>query len=202
MEPLRGFSRPDIKAVTSAVNSNQASMSNTKLVPVGEVARQLGYRDPRNFRLSVAPRIGLAVVRVGLRWFVAERDFAFEGGHLFRDPETGEELLGDAPALRAEYLERFAAARAALAAELQASGIRHTTHVIDEALDAPLRRLFGRAQLQREEVNILRGMLTAWDRKGTVLQRQSPSDPLPKAQAAGSQGAETGSQGEVSGDKS
>ena len=58
------------------MNSNQASMSNTKLVPVGEVARQLGYRDPRNFRLSVAPRIGLAVVRVGLRWFVAERDFA------------------------------------------------------------------------------------------------------------------------------
>ncbi len=77
---------------------------------------------------------------------VAERDFAFEGGHLFRDPETGEELLGDAPALRAEYLDRFAAGRAALAAALQASGIRHTTHVIDEALDAPLRRLFGRGE--------------------------------------------------------
>jgi hypothetical protein len=74
--PLRGFFRPDIKAVTSAMNSDQTSVSNTKLVPVGEVARQLGYRDPRNFRLSVAPRIGLAVVRVGLRWFVAERDFA------------------------------------------------------------------------------------------------------------------------------
>jgi hypothetical protein len=58
------------------MNSDQTSVSNTKLVPVGEVARQLGYRDPRNFRLSVAPRIGLAVVRVGLRWFVAERDFA------------------------------------------------------------------------------------------------------------------------------
>ena len=29
-----------------------------------------------------------------------------------------------------------------------------------------MRRLFGRAKLQREEVNILRGMLTAWDRKG------------------------------------
>ena len=29
-----------------------------------------------------------------------------------------------------------------------------------------MRRLFGRAGLQREEVNILRGMLTAWDRKG------------------------------------
>jgi tRNA/rRNA methyltransferase len=28
-----------------------------------------------------------------------------------------------------------------------------------------MRRLFGRAKLQREEVNILRGMLTAWDRK-------------------------------------
>lgn len=57
------------------MNSDQASMSNIKLVSVGEAARQLGYRDPRNFRLSVAPRIGLAVVRVGLRWFVAERDF-------------------------------------------------------------------------------------------------------------------------------
>ncbi|MSQ52374.1 MAG: RNA methyltransferase [Betaproteobacteria bacterium] len=29
-----------------------------------------------------------------------------------------------------------------------------------------MRRLFGRARLQREEVNILRGMLTAWDRNG------------------------------------
>jgi tRNA/rRNA methyltransferase len=26
-----------------------------------------------------------------------------------------------------------------------------------------LRRLFGRARLEREEVNILRGMLSAWD---------------------------------------
>lgn len=31
-----------------------------------------------------------------------------------------------------------------------------------------MRRLFGRARLQREEVNILRGMLTAWDRKGSA----------------------------------
>lgn len=29
-----------------------------------------------------------------------------------------------------------------------------------------MRRLFGRARMQKEEVNILRGMLTAWDRKG------------------------------------
>jgi tRNA/rRNA methyltransferase len=31
-----------------------------------------------------------------------------------------------------------------------------------------MRRLFGRARMQKEEVNILRGMLTAWDRKGRV----------------------------------
>ena len=73
---------------------------------------------------------------------VAERDFDFAGGHRFRDPETGEELLGDADALRADYLTRFAAARAALAAELEAHGVRHATHVLDEPLDAPLRRLF------------------------------------------------------------
>jgi len=36
-----------------------------------------------------------------------------------------------------------------------------------------MRRLFGRAKLQREEVNILRGMLTAWDRAvGGITGRQ------------------------------
>jgi len=38
-----------------------------------------------------------------------------------------------------------------------------------------MRRLFGRAQLQPEEVNILRGMLTAWDLKGTRPPRGSGS---------------------------
>jgi uncharacterized protein (DUF58 family) len=40
---------------------------------------------------------------------VAERDFPFEGGYRFRDPETGEELLADGAALRAEFLARCAA---------------------------------------------------------------------------------------------
>ena len=73
---------------------------------------------------------------------VGERDFDFAGGHRFRDPETGEELLGDADALRAEYLARFADARTALAGEFEAHGIRHATYVLAEAIDAPLRRLF------------------------------------------------------------
>lgn len=72
--PLRGFLWPDIKAVTSAMNSNEKALIETRLLPVAEVARKLGYRDSRNFRLGVAPRIGLEVVPVGLRWFVAERD--------------------------------------------------------------------------------------------------------------------------------
>ncbi|KAF1719579.1 DUF58 domain-containing protein [Pseudoxanthomonas wuyuanensis] len=72
-----------------------------------------------------------------------ERDFPFRGGHRFRDPETGEELLGDGAALRADYLQRFAAAQRLLQARLDASGIRHAQYVMDQPLDLPLRRLFG-----------------------------------------------------------
>lgn len=71
-----------------------------------------------------------------------ERDFPFDGGHRFRDPETGEELLADAPALRADYLRRFGEARAQLRAHLEAAGVRHVEHVTDRPLDAPLRALF------------------------------------------------------------
>lgn len=72
-----------------------------------------------------------------------ERDFPFTGGYRFRDPETGEELLADGAALRAEFLARFAAARAALHARLDAVGVRHVAHMLDEPVDLPLRRLFG-----------------------------------------------------------
>ncbi len=73
---------------------------------------------------------------------VAERDFPFDGGYRFRDPETGEELLADGAAVRAAFLARFAAARDALHARLDAAGIRHATHGLDEPIDLPLRRLF------------------------------------------------------------
>ncbi|SDQ21314.1 Protein of unknown function DUF58 [Pseudoxanthomonas sp. CF385] len=72
-----------------------------------------------------------------------ERDFSYTGGHRFRDPETGEELLGDAAALRADYLRRFADALRMLDARLDAAGIRHARHYTDQPLDLPLRRLFG-----------------------------------------------------------
>lgn len=75
---------------------------------------------------------------------VEEREFPFDGGYLFRDPETGAELLGDGVALRADFLRRFADARAALDARLQAAGIAHTTCWLDDPLDRPLRALFGR----------------------------------------------------------
>lgn len=73
---------------------------------------------------------------------VAERDFPFEGGYRFRDNETGKELLADGAALRTEFLARFAEARAALHGRLEAIGIRHAAHVLDEPVDLPLRRLF------------------------------------------------------------
>ena len=72
-----------------------------------------------------------------------ERDFPFRGGHRFRDPETGDELLADGAAARADFLERFVAARARSRDGSPASGIRHVEYVLDEPLDAPLRRLFG-----------------------------------------------------------
>jgi uncharacterized protein (DUF58 family) len=91
-------------------------------------------------RLAAAGREVLAIQLLT----VEERDFPFEGGHRFRDPETGEELLGDGTALRADFIRRFAEARATLDARLDAVGIRHATYVLDEDVDAPLHRLFGR----------------------------------------------------------
>ncbi|HSR65934.1 MAG TPA: DUF58 domain-containing protein [Xanthomonadaceae bacterium] len=89
-------------------------------------------------RFSGARREVLAVQLLS----VGERDFRYAGGHRFRDPESGEELLGDAAALRAGFLVRFGAARAALARRFAAAGIRHAPFVLDEPLDAPLRALF------------------------------------------------------------
>ena len=71
-----------------------------------------------------------------------ERDFPFDGGYRFHDPETGAQLIGDGRALRDDFLARFAEARAALSARLTARGLRHVEHFIDEAADAPIRALF------------------------------------------------------------
>ena len=90
-------------------------------------------------RLSAARREVLAIQLLT----VEERDFPFRGGYRFRDPETGEELLGDGAALRADFLRRFGEAREALDAQLDSSGIRHASYVLDQELDVPLRRLFG-----------------------------------------------------------
>jgi uncharacterized protein (DUF58 family) len=90
-------------------------------------------------RLAAARREVLAIQLLTAE----ERDFPFTGGHRFRDPETGEELLGDAVALRADYLRRFADAQRLLDARLDASGIRHARYYTDQPLDLPLRRLFG-----------------------------------------------------------
>lgn len=71
-----------------------------------------------------------------------ERDFPFDQGYRFHDPETGAELIGDGRTLRADFIARFAAARAALATRLETRGIRHVEHFIDESADVPIRTLF------------------------------------------------------------
>jgi uncharacterized protein (DUF58 family) len=96
-------------------------------------------------RLATARRDVVAV-----RLLTAEeRDFPFDGGHRFRDPETGEELLGDGVAMRDGFLARFAQALREQDARLDAAGIRHVDHVLDEPLDLPLRRLFGARGAER-----------------------------------------------------
>ena len=94
-------------------------------------------------RLAKAGREVLAVQMLT----VEERDFPFDGGYRFIDPETGADLIGDGAGLRQTFLERFAAARAALDDRLDAAGIRHAAYVLDEAIDLPLHAFFGRGAL-------------------------------------------------------
>ena len=75
---------------------------------------------------------------------VEERDFPFDGGYRFIEPESGADLIGDGKALREDFLARFAAARAALDERFAAAGIRHAAFVLDEPIDAPLHAFFGR----------------------------------------------------------
>lgn len=111
---------------------------------------------PRDLVLLVTDGFDEAALRLGERLAAAgrevlairvltveERDFPFDGGHLFRDVEGGVELRGDGAAMRAGFLERFGAARRAQTARLAAAGIRPVEHVLDEPLDLPLRRLSG-----------------------------------------------------------
>jgi uncharacterized protein (DUF58 family) len=74
-----------------------------------------------------------------------ERDFPFEGGHRFVDPESGHDRRVEAAAVRAEFLDRFAVARAALARRFAAAGIRHVEYFLDAPPDEPLQGLFGGA---------------------------------------------------------
>lgn len=89
-------------------------------------------------KLSAARR---EVVQIQLLT-AGERDFPYRDGHRFVDPETGATLTGDGAGMREDFLRRFGAAQAALAARLAAAGVRHVVHVIDQPADAPLRALF------------------------------------------------------------
>ncbi len=74
---------------------------------------------------------------------VEEREFPFRDGRRFVDPETGEALLGDGPALRAEYLQRFGEAQRALRARFDMAGIRFASAALDADIDAVLQPVFG-----------------------------------------------------------
>jgi uncharacterized protein (DUF58 family) len=71
-----------------------------------------------------------------------ERDFPFRAGIELRDPESDRRIGTDAPAVRTDYLVRFAAAREAQAAQLEAAGVRVADYALDEPLLPVLRQLF------------------------------------------------------------
>jgi len=73
-----------------------------------------------------------------------ERVFPFRGPHRFVDPESGAQRRVDAGAARRAFLQRFGAARTALASGFAARGIGFSTAWLDEPADAPLWALFGR----------------------------------------------------------
>lgn len=97
-------------------------------------------------RLSAARRDVLSIQLLTAE----ERDFPFKGGHRFRDAESHAELLTDGEETRDEFIKRFSQARKDLAARFAASGIIHVEYVLDQPIDAPLRRLFvqGKARFQ------------------------------------------------------
>jgi uncharacterized protein (DUF58 family) len=92
-------------------------------------------------RLAAARREVLTVQLLSAE----ERDFPFSGGYRFRDPESAAERRVEASAVRKDFLERFAVARAELARRFRAAGIRHVEHVLDRPLDEPLRSFFAPA---------------------------------------------------------
>lgn len=90
-------------------------------------------------KLAVAGR-DVCIVQVLM---ADERDFPYRGGYLFVDTEDASSLLGNAEALRDDYLKRFAQARAALRARCTRAGIMLAAQFADDAIDAALQQLFG-----------------------------------------------------------
>jgi uncharacterized protein (DUF58 family) len=89
-------------------------------------------------RLAAARREVLNIQILG----ADERDFPFQGGHRFRDVESGQELLSDAGLSRTAFIAAFASAQRMLATRLLAAGIVQVEYFLDQPLDAPLRCLF------------------------------------------------------------
>ncbi|CAN5413956.1 DUF58 domain-containing protein [soil metagenome] len=135
VQPRGGFARDDqLGPLWERVGSNDLVVVLSDGFDSGVIALME--------RLAAAGREVLAIEMLS----VGERDFTFGGGYRFRDPETGEELLGDGATLRADYLKRFGEARALMHARLDAAGVRRAEHGLDQPIDVPLRQLFAAAE--------------------------------------------------------
>lgn len=151
VEPGTGPRQRDrLQHAVSAVRPDGAWPNATQLAPAwnriarGDLVVGIGdwFDDAAVVQLLQLAHAGRDVL--ALQVLTAdERDFPFRDGRRFIEPESGESLLGDGPALRTGYLARFDHARRALAARLAAAGVPLATHWTDAPADAALRALFG-----------------------------------------------------------
>lgn len=91
-------------------------------------------------RLAVAGR-SVAFIRI---LTAEEREFPLQGALHLLDPESGAAREVDGEAVRAGFLQRFGAARAAFVAELQQRGVACVEHWLDQTEDLAVRAIFGR----------------------------------------------------------
>ena len=96
--------------------------------------------EPASERLASRLAAGRDVRYVALSTDI-ECEFSLRGSLRLQDPETGAELALDADSARADFTQRFRAARAQQAAKLAAAGVLYAEHRIEHRLVDALRAL-------------------------------------------------------------
>ena len=150
----RELSHPPLDARAAAREIVEAARAGEVAVVFGN--ETVGLSNAEVMRCTRLARIPASEEYASLNLAQAVQVMAYEAHMAARAPAAGSSKSEPVPH---EDLERF---YEHLERSLYASGFLHPRY--PRKLMERLRRLFARAQLERVELNILRGMLTAWDR--------------------------------------